>query len=247
MKKFVTCFFVLLLCFCLNKVSAQTTAATTPPKAYRMPKLDERSFIRDSSGKRYEYTAWSSMVASGRYGVKIATLPNEKPSLIIGRLNKVERDEAMSKQPQPPESPFFKTGEAIKPFNVADITGQPVDLKQMAGKIIVLSFWYINNSNCRRQIPDLNDLVENYKGDPNIVFIAIAMDDKDAITEFLQSTPFKYRHLDRGKSINSKYNVNVHPTDVVIDKAGKVQFHTTGYSPSTYYWIAKTIDQIKAS
>lgn len=246
MKKFIPCFFVLLLCVNINKTKAQTAAQATP-KVYRMPKLDEHSLIRDSSGKRYEYTAWSSMVASGRYGVKVATLPNEKPSLIIGRLNKTEREEAMGKLTKPDDSPFFKTGEAFKHFNTTDITGQPVDTKQLAGKIIVLSFYYINNNMSRRQIPDLNDLVETYKADPNIVFIAIAMDDKDALQEFLQSTPFKYRHVEKGKSITSRYNIKTHPTDVVIDKAGKVQFHTAGYSPSTYYWIAKTIDQIKAS
>ena len=247
MKKFVPCFFVLLLCVCIIKVNAQTAVTATPPKVYRMPKLDEHSLIRDSSGKRYEYTAWSSMVSSGRYGVKVATLPNEKPSLIIGRLNKAERDEAMTKLPKPPESPFFKTGEPFKHFSSPDITGQPIDTKQLAGKIIVLSFYYINNNMSRRQIPDLNELVETYKGDPNIVFIAIAMDDKEALQEFLQSTPFKYRHVEKGKSITSRYDIKSHPTDVVIDKAGKVQFHTTGYSPATYYWIAKTIDQIKAS
>ncbi|MDT3404150.1 TlpA family protein disulfide reductase [Mucilaginibacter terrae] len=246
MKKFIHCFFVLLWCFCVNQTKAQAPV-TAPAKVYKMPKLDERSFVRDSSGKRYEYTAWSSMVASGRYAVKVATLPNEKPSLIIGRLNKEERKEAMGKLPQPAESTFFKTGEAFKPFNVPDITGQPVDMKQLAGKTVVMSFWFINNNNCRRQIPDLNDLVETYKGDPNVIFISVAMDDKEALNEFLQLTPFKYRHLERGKSIASKYNVNQFPTDVVIDKTGKVKFHTSGYSPATYYWIAKTIDEVKAS
>lgn len=245
MKKLAPCFFVLLFAACLQVAVAQE--ANAPAKVYRMPKLDERSFVRDSSGKRYEYTAWSSMVNSGRYAIKVATLPNEKPSLIIGRLTKAERDEALSKLPKPDDSPFFKFGESIKPFSAADITGQPVDSKQLAGKIIVLSFWYMNNPMCRRQIPDLNELATTYVVDPNVVFISVPMDDKEALTEFLLSTPFKYKHLDKGKSINSKFDIKNFPTDVVIDKRGKVQFHTTGYSPATPYWIAKTIEHIKAN
>lgn len=246
MRKLTPFFFVLLTNLCFNQLQAQVNTPS-PPKVYRPLKLDEHSYVRDSTGKRYDYTAWNSMVASGRYGVKVVALPNEKPSLIIGLLNKAERYEAISKMPKPPESAFFKTGEPFVHFKETDIAGQMLDLKQLAGKIVVLNFWSVNNSQCRRQIADLNELADSYKADPNIVFLAVALEGKDEVDEFLKTNTFKYRHLERGKRLNSKYSINMHPADVVIDKAGKIQYHTAGYSPANGYWLGKAIEQAKAT
>jgi peroxiredoxin len=218
---------------------------TSIKKVYKLPKLDEHSIVKDSSGRRYDYTAWNNMVSSGRYSVKVAVLSDGKPSLVIGKLSKAEREEALAKLPKPSESLYFKTGEALKRFKAQDVNNQLFDLKELSGKVVVLSFWQLNHMATMQEIPNLNELADTYKNDPNVVFLAVPADDPNDVKEFLANTIFKYHVIDNGKSISSKFNIETYPTSVVIDKTGKVQFHSSGYAPANSYWIAKTIEQCK--
>jgi hypothetical protein len=39
------------------------------------------------------------------------------------------------------------------------------------------------------------------------------------------------------------FGIKLYPTNVVIDKDGKVRFHSSGLYTGTAYWIDKTIDE----
>lgn len=246
MKKILYAALILVTGFCFNQAKAQVNTAA-PQRVYKTPKLDEHSMILDSAGKKLDYTVWNNLVATGRYDVKVVVnAATGKGSLRMVKLSKAERDLKVAQMPKPAESPYFVTGEALKQqVKERDFTGELWDTKRLKGKIVVLSFWYVNNVNCRMQIPDLNELATTYKNDPDVVFLSVAMDDKKTVEEFLQYNPFGFKHLEKGKYISDKMGVITHPTDVVIDKAGKVQYHTTGYSVANPYWMAKTIEQLK--
>ncbi len=226
------------------KAQVNTTACQ---KTYKLPKLDEHSLVKDSSGKKLDYTAWNSLVATGKYEVRVVVMPDGKGSLRLTKLTKAERALKVAQMNKPAESPYFVTGEPLKiAFKEKDITGQVWDSKRLKGKIVVINFWYVSNMLCRSQIPDLNEIAASYKNDPNVVFLSVAMDDKKTIEEFLQYNPFMYKHIEKGERISEKMGVINHPTDVIIDQEGKVQYHTTGYSASNYYWIGKTIENLKS-
>lgn len=245
MKKLFCSFFVLL--FCVQVSKAQTPApVATPSKLVNLSKINQRALVRDSTGKRYDYTAWSSMAASGHYGIKVATLPNEKPSLIIGRLTRAERDEVMAQMPKPEPSTYFKTGDPIRPFKETSIDGADYDTKKLTGKIIVLSFCDLKNSSSLRAIPDINELAQMYQYNTDVVFLSAMTDNKEQVQQFLASTPVKGHVLDRGKSLSSRLSVVNYPTFLVVDQAGKVQYHSTGYTPSTAYWMGKSIEELIA-
>jgi peroxiredoxin len=94
------------------------------------------------------------------------------------------------------------------------------------------------------EIPDLNKMVDSFKTNNKIVFIAIALDDRSILKSFLEKTPFNYNIIDGGKFIADKYGVRSYPTHVVIDTEGKVYFHTSGLSTNTVYWLSKTIKEL---
>ncbi|WP_158828904.1 peroxiredoxin family protein [Mucilaginibacter lacusdianchii] len=227
-----------------NVAQAQNNIVSAK-KVYKLSKLNEHSIVKDSSGNRCNYTAWNNMLASGRYGLKVAESANDKPSLIIVKLSKTEREDALAKLPKPAESPFFKTGELLKRFKVQDVNSQIFDSKELVGKVVVLNFWHLNHLPSMMDINNLNELADVYKDDPNVVFLAIPADNPDEVKEFLAHTTFKYHIIDKGKSIISKYNIETYPTSVVVDRNGKVQYHSSGYTPNTSYWITKTIEQCK--
>jgi peroxiredoxin len=246
MKKIFFTLLILLSGLFVNNANAQSCIANAQ-KTYRLPKLDEHSIILDSAGKKLDYTVWNSLVSTGWFGVKVVMMPNGKGVLKLVRSTQQERAVKLAQMPKPADSPYFVNGEAPKQnIKEKDFNGIVWDTKRLKGKIIVLSFWYVNNVNCRMQLPDLNNLAATYKFDSDVVFLSIAMDDKNTVQDFLKIQPFNYTHLEKGKNISEKMGVITHPTDVVIDKEGKVQYHTTGYSAANSYWIAKTIEQIKA-
>jgi peroxiredoxin len=129
-------------------------------------------------------------------------------------------------------------------FKTRDINGNKIDLKALEGKIVVLNFWFVNCSPCRMEIPDLNKMVDSFKTNNKIVFIAIALDDRSILKSFLEKTPFNYNIIDGGKFIADKYGIRSYPTHVVIDTEGKVYFHTSGLSTNTVYWLSKTIKEL---
>ncbi|MFD1256346.1 TlpA disulfide reductase family protein [Mucilaginibacter terrae] len=234
----------ILVNFCIFNMEAQINS--TSQKTYKLPKLDEHSLVKDSLGKKLEYTAWTSLVATGRYEVRVVLMPDGRGSLRTVKLTKAERALKAALMPKLADSPYFTTGEAIKyVFKEKDINGDWWDAKRLKGKIVVINFWYINSMYCRSQIPDLNEVAASYKNDPNVVFLSVAMDDKKAIEEFLQYNPFDYKHIEKGVRISQKLGVVNHPTDLILDQAGKVQYHTTGYSPANFYWISKTIEKLR--
>jgi len=149
--------------------------------------------------------------------------------------------------PKPKESNFFRTGGSFSHFKTTDINGNKINTKSLAGKIIVLNFWFINCPPCRMEMPELSKLSTTFKSDSSIVFLAIALDKKYDIEQFLDGSGFGYTIIDNGKFITDQYRINSYPTNVIVDQNGKVYFHSSGLSIGTVYWLQKSIQELKNS
>lgn len=147
--------------------------------------------------------------------------------------------------PKPGESNFFKTGKSFSHFKTTDINGNKIDTKRLAGKIIVLNFWFIDCRPCIMEMPELNKLADSYRSDSSIVFIAIALDKKYELEQFLKNKSFGYTIIDNGRFLTGQYRINSFPTNVVVGQDGKVYFHSTGLSIGTVHWLRKSIEELK--
>ena len=197
--------------------------------------------VSDSSGMVYPTIAWQKLVSTGKYGLKVT--PGGKTGLLYV-LSEEEIARKMSRMSKPPESQFFKTGGQIASFSERDINGNKYNLKDLAaaGKVVILNFWFIGCPPCRNEIPELNELVESYKDNKDVVFIAVALDQKYEIKDFLKTNPYHYNIIDNGRYIADKYGIHLYPTHAVINREGKVVFHTSGLARNTVSWIKKSID-----
>lgn len=207
--------------------------------------LTESSIVKDSTGRQYPYSVWSLLLKSLDYDLKLADPGDKNAGFIIFPLSEEEKTKRLVSGPQPEPSKFFKTGKPFGALKTKDINGNKIDFKELKGKVIVLNYWFINCPPCRTEIPHLNKLVAEYAADSNVVFIAIALDKKDEIEEFLKLTAFDYTIIDDGAGIAREYRITGYPTNVVINKEGNVAFHTSGYGAGTTYWIKKSIEELK--
>jgi len=232
-------FLGLCLSFC-SLLSAQTTRHV----------VGEHSIVKDSTGKQYSYEEWQAMLQND-YSIKAVNPNDAKTEFLLVKLSEKKaaerralRNEAMERLPRPKESNFFRTGERLTLFNTTDINGKNVNLKNLKGKVIVLNFWFINCAPCRSEIPLLNALVDSFKTNDKVVFVAVALDDKLSIIDFLNKNPFNYTIIDNGRFIANRYAINLYPTHLIVDPEGKVYFHASGLATNTLHWIQKSINEL---
>ena len=232
MRKLLLTVVVILICFC-------------SANAQKKQPLTESSVVKDSLGAVVPYSLWSSLLITGRYKIKADQKDNTE--FIIYRLSDEEYEKALGTMPKPKESNFFRTGSSFSHFKTTDINGNKINTKSLAGKIIVLNFWFINCPPCRMEMPELSKLSDEYKSDSSIVFLAIALDKKYDLEQFLNGSGFGYTIIDNGRFITDQYRITSYPTNVIVDQNGKVYFHSSGLSTGTVHWLKKSIEELKNS
>jgi len=232
MRKLLLTAVVILICLC-------------SANAQKKQPLTESSVVKDSSGTVMPYTIWSSLLMTGRY--KIKTDEKDNADFIIYQLSDEEYEKALGALPKPKESNFFTTGSKFSHFKTTDIDGNKINTKSLAGKIIVLNFWFINCPPCRMEMPELSKLSDTYRSDSSIVFLAIALDKKYDLEQFLKGGRFGYAIIENGRFITDQYRINSYPTNVIVDQKGKIYFHSSGLSMGTVHWLKKSIEELKNS
>lgn len=207
-------------------------------------KPNENSVVQDSSGTIFPYLVWNNLMKSGNYKLVPLEPKNIQTTYLLVKRSDKEKNDFLNKLDKPKESSFFINGKEISLFKTKDIAGNKIDLKDSKGKIIVLNFWFINCPPCRREIPELNEMVDQFKGNDKVVFVAVALDDKYSIQEFLKNNPFLYSIVDNGRYLTDRYGVKSYPTHLIVDMEGKVYFHTTGLGLNTVHWLKKSVNQL---
>jgi len=124
--------------------------------------------------------------------------------------------------------------------------GTKVDLEKLRGKVVVLNLWFINCPNCVEEIKLLNKLVDDYRDNKDVVFLALAASKKADLQKFLVKNPFKYQIIpDATITILSKFatpdkdgNLSIpFPMHYVLDRDGNIAVKEQGI---------RGIDKVKA-
>jgi peroxiredoxin len=122
-------------------------------------------------------------------------------------------------------------------FSATTIDGATVDPAKLKGKIVVLNLWFINCPNCIEEIKLLNNLVDEYKNDRDVVFLGLATNKKADLEKFLKKNPFSYQIVPNAMQTmlfkfgepqkNGEYFLPF-PTHVVIDREGRMVLKIEG-------------------
>lgn len=236
---------ILLALLCIF-FSVELSAQNDPPAKKVQMKITESTIVKDSSGTIYAMQTWRALLATGRYTLKAENPSDKNTPFLLVRLSDEEFEKKMNNFPKPKESSAFATGSIFQPIKARDINNEKINTKKMEGKILVINFWFIKCPPCVMEMPELNKIVEEYKNDSNVIFLAVALDSKSEIKDFLKKNPFKYTIIDDGKYITSGYKVSSYPTNIVVSPEGKIHFSSSGYSGlPTINWIKKSIEELK--
>jgi TonB family protein len=120
------------------------------------------------------------------------------------------------------------TGHDAADFTLKDLDGNEVSLHKLKGKVVVLDFWATWCAPCLIELPHIEKLHNELK-DRGVVFLGINNEDADTAREFMHGKGYTFPSLiDADKEVDQRYEIQVIPQTIVIDKTGKIVAHYFG-------------------
>ena len=87
-----------------------------------------------------------------------------------------------------PPHPGQLMGEKLPPFRFFDLNQKPVTSESLAGKIAVLNFWVTWSEPSRKNMPELQKVFEQFRGNDKVVFLNISVDRPDVDGPAIEKT-----------------------------------------------------------
>jgi len=107
-------------------------------------------------------------------------------------------------------------------FTLIDLKGKAWTLKGLSGKVVVLNFWATWCPPCRKEMPDLETLYQQFK-DQGLVILAISDEDAGKVKPFVAQQKVTYPILlDPGRKVNELFQIEGIPKTFVYDRSGKL-------------------------
>jgi peroxiredoxin len=215
MKKLL-CTIVLITVGCLA-VFSQGADTTTKETVHVSVYLDEH-------GEKIDEKKFFELVQTAQYSFHSKT---ENGKVIAMQLEK--------------KANALQVGSSAPDFTVMDLNGKEYKLSDWNGKIVVLNFWFTECVPCIQEMPELNKVAEKYKDNAGIAFLSITYDSEEKVRNFLAKHDFHYPVAAGQKALTDQYGIAGYPTNMVLDKTGKVTLLLAAYSTENVSKLDKKI------
>ncbi len=163
-----------------------------------------------------------------------ASMKNRPPPLKMESGEMTDADEIAARQPAPE-------------FILTEESGATKKLSDFRGNVVILSFWASWCGPCLTELPTFAEMESKFR-DKGLRVIPVNVDDGDAGRVFAKdfwpkkNIPFP-TYYDTTKDIAQKYEVDMLPSNFIIDRQGRMVFSSAGASD----WSApETMDLIES-
>ena len=107
-------------------------------------------------------------------------------------------------------------------FTLTDLDGKTWSLQGLHGKVVLVNFWATWCPPCRKEMPDLEALYQDFK-DQGFLILAIADEDISKVKPFIAQQHTTYPILlDPGRKVHELFQIEGIPKSFVYDRAGKL-------------------------
>ena len=139
--------------------------------------------------------------AAGYYTFRSANTASKSrdiaPSVAASSPSSPSASSPATEAPAPPEDeapPATPVPAEVPDVSIPDMAGKLHQLRDAGGHERLFNFWATWCEPCRREIPLLNGLQQQYAAE-GLQVVGIAIDDHAAVQQFLKSTPMRYQLL----------------------------------------------------
>jgi len=123
-------------------------------------------------------------------------------------------------------------GDVASEFKLEDaFSGQTVSLSSLRGKVVFLNVWATWCGPCREEMPSMETLYDELKGNKDFVMLAVSQDTKgkDAVVPYVQKNGYHFEILlDPENKVSDSYGVSGVPETFIIDRKGRIVAHHMG-------------------
>ncbi|MEN8166143.1 MAG: TlpA disulfide reductase family protein, partial [Pseudomonadota bacterium] len=139
---------------------------------------------------------------------------------------------------------------AAPPLRLPSLDDEMIDLKQLAGKVVVVNFWATWCPPCRREMPSLERLYQ-IAGDQGVRVLAVNIgEDIDTVFPFLGSiepSPSFPLLFDKAARSLSQWKVKGLPTTYVVGPDGNLAYRAVGGREFDHPDVVKQLLDLTAS
>lgn len=128
-------------------------------------------------------------------------------------------------------------GKKAADFELKTLEGKSIKLSDYQGKIVIIDFWATWCPPCRKGIPDLVELQNEYKD--KLVVIGVSLDQQNTIQEldpFMKKYGINYPVVLGTQQVVMDYgNIQAIPTSFLVDQSGNIVDTHVGLVPKSTY------------
>ncbi|HEY0811087.1 MAG TPA: TlpA disulfide reductase family protein [Longimicrobiales bacterium] len=122
-------------------------------------------------------------------------------------------------------------GTAAPAYSAVSTSGDSVDLSSMKGSVVLLNVWATWCIPCRREIPELQALHQEYES-KGLRIVGVSVDGGEAdgdVNAFIQDFKMTYTVLrDPGERVLNVFRIQGVPASYLVDREGIVRWRTLG-------------------
>jgi thiol-disulfide isomerase/thioredoxin len=126
-----------------------------------------------------------------------------------------------------------ETAEPAAPYRLAMLDGGTVPASQLRGRVVVLDFWATWCGPCRRELPEIQRLSDQFAGRRDVVICAVdgaSGDTPEQARQFFRQHGFRLDlAYDYQRAATKALSVHGFPTLLVLDRAGRIRLRHVGY------------------
>lgn len=130
----------------------------------------------------------------------------------------------------------LRVGSSAPLFSASALDGTQLDMNELRGSVVVLTFWSTKCYICQQEFPKMNQLVRSYDG-KKVIFLSLTMESEAKVESFLKSNQIaatvvpnsfgvllQYADRDKRGYIDMGF-----PAYFVIDQQGILQHRSSGW------------------